>query len=639
MMAPLSDLQSDSQPHGLKESSNTPITRLCRIYCVLGAGAALVVLICVSLNYWLFRRIAFGQEEPPGEGFLSSVYLNHFSLALNWLGFLLLAGAIFYGFKIARQARIDAGRNEQFLQEAKRRTMEIAALYDTSQAASVNHDPSVLLQTVLERASALLSAAGSAIFLYDAEHDDYQIVVEVGVGMPIGTHLSRHEGLAGRVHETREPVIVNDYENWPYRVKALKQLPITSVVCVPMIRQNELIGVLGVHEVGKTNRVFTEADARLLSLFAANAANAVYNARLLDDLLNSEERFRIAAECASDLIYDWDLLKERVDYFGELFERIRAVGGSLAQTRAEYLLSIHPDDRERIQKAFNDHLETGKRFSEEYRVSDGKGSYSNVADRGTAIRNKKGKPVRLIGAVSDITERKRAERMKSDFVSFVTHQLRTPLSGVKWMLELATETTDNPEEMLSFVRDARVSTDRLIRLVNDLLDTSRLERGRLEVVRQYVDVAGLTRNVVQELTPLLIEKEEQLTVEADDPLPQPWVDAQLLRQAIMNLISNAMKYTPSKGAIKIHITRENDWLRWEIRDSGIGIPKVDLNKLFQKFYRAGNAVAVETEGTGLGLYLVHLIVDRFGGKVWCESEEGKGSTFTFTLPCAAKEVS
>jgi len=228
--------------------------------------------------------------------------------------------------------------------------------------------------------------------------------------------------------------------------------------------------------------------------------------------------------------------------------------------------------------------------------------------------------------------------MKSDFVSFVTHQLRTPLSGVKWMLELAMDATDNPEEMASFVRDARVSTERLIRLVNDLLDTSRLERGKLEIVRQPVDVADLTQNVVRELAPLLAEKEERLTVQADEALPQPYVDRQLLRQAIMNLISNAMKYTPARGEIRIRITRGADGLRWEIRDSGIGIPPADLSKLFQKFYRAGNAVAVETEGTGLGLYLVRLIIERFGGKVWCESEEGKGSAFTLSLPVDAHEV-
>ena len=98
-----------------------------------------------------------------------------------------------------------------------------------------------------------------------------------------------------------------------------------------------------------------------------------------------------------------------------------------------------------------------------------------------------------------------------------------------------------------------------------------------------------------------------------------------------------MKYTPSKGEIKIQISVEGDRLRWEIKDTGIGIPKADLGKLFEKFYRAANVLAIETEGTGLGLYLVRLILERFGGNVWCESEEGVGSTFVFTLPLPIKE--
>ena len=255
-----------------------------------------------------------------------------------------------------------------------------------------------------------------------------------------------------------------------------------------------------------------------------------------------------------------------------------------------------------------------------------------------AIRNQKGKAVRLIGAVTDITERKRAEQMKTDFVSFVTHQLRTPLSGVKWMLELAMETLDNPEEMQSFVRDARISTDRLIGLVNDLLDVSRLERGSLNVVQRPVDLAGLTREVVAELDPLVKDRRQRFSVLAPEGLPEPLVDPQLIRQAVLNLVSNAVKYTPEEGEVRVRIEAGDAGLRWEIRDTGIGIPPADMRKLFEKFYRAGNVLAVETEGTGLGLYLVRLIVERFGGKVWCESEEGVGSTFTFTLPLEAKEV-
>jgi signal transduction histidine kinase len=236
--------------------------------------------------------------------------------------------------------------------------------------------------------------------------------------------------------------------------------------------------------------------------------------------------------------------------------------------------------------------------------------------------------------VSDITERKKAEKMKSDFVSFVSHQLRTPLSGIKWMLELAMDEIENPEETKTFIDDARASTERLIGLVNDLLDISRLERGKLQITRRPVDVAELTKGVVDEISPLMHEKDQVLSVQIPDDLPRVQADTQLLRQAILNLIANAMKYTPRGGKIRIAANCADNQLRWEIQDTGIGIPESDLAKLFDKFYRAGNAVAVETEGTGLGLYLVRLIVERFGGKVWCASEEGVGSTFAFILPLA-----
>jgi signal transduction histidine kinase len=547
----------------------------------------------------------------------------------------MLVGAIVYGFKIARQATVDARRNKDLLQEAKQRTMEIAALYDTLQDVTEKQELTVLLQTILERAKTLVAASGCAIFLFDKDRNDFEIAVEVGVGMPIGTHVSRSEGLAGRVADTLEPVIANNYQEWPYRSKNISRLPIGAAACVPMIRGGELVGVLGVHEISGTTREFTEADVRLLSLFADNAAGAVHTARLLDELQSSEARFRIVAECATDIVYDWDLPADHVDYFGAFFEQSRKENRRMPRTRQEYWSSIYPEDLPRIEQALKNHFESGTPFSEEYRVSDGKGSYLSVADRGAAIRNQKGTPVRLVGGVSDITERKYAEQMKSDFVSFVTHQLRTPLSGMKWMLELAADTLEDPAEARSYIEDARMSTDRLIGLVNDLLAISRLERGKLQLTFHNLDIANITKGVVEDLQPLSADKAQELSLEIGSELPPVYGDAQLLRQAILNLISNAVKYTPAQGTIQVHIGREGDQVRWSVKDSGIGIPKSDQGKLFEKFYRAGNVLSVETEGTGLGLYLVRLIMDRFGGKVWCESTEGSGSTFLFTLPPAA----
>ena len=612
---------------GTKESPVPPILKLCRAYCVLAVGAALLISLIFYVNSSLWEEIVRRQSELFRKGFSGAAPISHLNLFLNWLGLLMLAGAIFYGFKIARQASIDARQNARLLEEANQRSNEIAELYDTLQRVSEKHELRTLLQSILERAKRLLSAAGCAIFLYDKEHDDFQIAVEMGVGMPIGTHLSRTEGLGGRVAATLAPVIVNDYHSFPSRSKVLGQLPIRAAVCVPMIRGGELIGVLGVHEVGDTPRKFTDADARLLSLFADNAAGAVHTARLLDALQSSEERFRIAAECASDIVYDWDLSGDHVDYFGVRMEVTR-----LARTRSQYLSLIHPDDRPRVEQALGEHLHTGKPFSEEYRIGDGRGSYIAVSDRATALRNQKGTPIRLIGAVSDITERKHAEQMKSDFVSFVTHQLRTPLSGIKWMLELANDAVDSPEERQSYIQDARTSTDRLINLVNDLLNISRLERGRLELTLRDLDLAGMTRDIVAEMAPLTAAKNLALSIDAAADLPRVQGDSQLLRQAILNLVSNAVKYTPSGGTIQIQIAHDGDRVMWSVKDTGIGIPRDEIGKLFGKFYRAGNALAVETEGTGLGLYLVRLIVERLGGRVWCQSTEGAGSKFHFALP-------
>ena len=230
-----------------------------------------------------------------------------------------------------------------------------------------------------------------------------------------------------------------------------------------------------------------------------------------------------------------------------------------------------------------------------------------------------------------------AQRMKTDFVSFVTHQLRTPLSGIKWMLELASETSDTAEAA-SYVQDARESAERLIDLVNDLLDISRLESGKLQVSLQAVALPEVTTGVVGDVATLVREKGHTLTVNVPPTLASALADEQLIRQAILNLVSNAIKYTPPGGTIVVSMAQGRSTLRWSVRDSGIGIPKGAQARLFEKFFRADNAHAVDTEGTGLGLYLVRLIVERLGGEVSCESEEGQGTEFSFTVPIAGSNV-
>jgi two-component system phosphate regulon sensor histidine kinase PhoR len=145
----------------------------------------------------------------------------------------------------------------------------------------------------------------------------------------------------------------------------------------------------------------------------------------------------------------------------------------------------------------------------------------------------------------------------------------------------------------------------------------------------------MTREVLAETDVLVQERRHRVSVSTGDhPLPAVRADAQLLRQVVMNLVSNAIKYTPAGGTIQIRLEPDGDTLRWSIHDSGIGVPRSSKAKLFEKFYRADNVSTLETEGTGLGLYLVRLIMEQLDGRVWCESEEGAGAVFQFTLPRA-----
>lgn len=239
----------------------------------------------------------------------------------------------------------------------------------------------------------------------------------------------------------------------------------------------------------------------------------------------------------------------------------------------------------------------------------------------------------------DITAEQRAHeqlqamlRMQSEFVSFASHQLRTPLSGIKWVLELAVQEPGLPEEALSFMRDAQTATERLIGLVNDLLNTSRLERGRLELAPQRTDLAGLTESVFGELRALSSQKRLRVGLHLGPEIPAGWLDPQMTRQVILNLLSNAMKYTPEGGSVIVRLAREGESLRWSVTDTGVGVPQHEQGRLFEKFYRAENVRVMETEGTGLGLYMVRLIVERSGGTTGFTSQEGVGSTFYFSVP-------
>ena len=227
------------------------------------------------------------------------------------------------------------------------------------------------------------------------------------------------------------------------------------------------------------------------------------------------------------------------------------------------------------------------------------------------------------------------DEIKSNFISVVAHQLRTPLSGVKWTLSMLLNGDMGPlnNDQKIFLIKSYESNTRMITLVNDMLVTDRIQSGKVHYGFEHIDIINLLDNVLFEISPQASKKNISIKYKNKfENLPQAYVDPETMRAVLQNLMENAIKYTIEGGKIEIDVKKENDYLVVSIADNGIGIPKDQVKDVFTRFIRARNAIKQETDGSGLGLYIAKTMVEKNSGTIWFESVEGKGSTFYFTVP-------
>ena len=337
-----------------------------------------------------------------------------------------------------------------------------------------------------------------------------------------------------------------------------------------------------------------------------------------------------------------------VDAIPDLMLRIRADGVFLDYIVAEDGGGLTPDPEEFLGRAIHDvmpaesadlvmsnvskALDTGKGRTFEYQLA--------VPSGGTDVRDFEARvhisgDDEVVAIVRDITERRAVERMKDEFISVVSHELRTPLTSIRGSLGLLAGGMlgDTPEKGQHMLDIAVSNTDRLVRLINDILDIERMESGKVTMEMKECDAADLITQASEVMQKMA--EEAGVTLSTTARTGRLYADPDRILQTLTNLLSNAIKFSPRGGTVWLTAEHQGDEMRFRVEDQGRGIPAVMFESIFERFQQVDASDSREKGGTGLGLAICRSIVQQHGGKIWAESAETRGSTFTFTLPTAA----
>jgi PAS domain S-box-containing protein len=366
-----------------------------------------------------------------------------------------------------------------------------------------------------------------------------------------------------------------------------------------------------------------------------------------------KERFRLAAQSLSDVVYEWDMVSS-VQWFGNIDELLGYAPGEFPRTLKAWLDILHPGDRDRVWTAVERHLKGESAYETEYRVRHNDGTWRHWLARGSVLKDASGKPNKWVGAITDITERKKAEeeirklneeleqkviqrtaqlesanKELEAFSYSVSHDLRAPLRTIDGFSIMLIEDhydklDDEGKRLLNTIRD---NTNKMGSLIEDLLKLSRI--GRKDIEHSEIDMDKLAKAVFAEIKATVPEREIQLDIK---PLPAAYGDEGLIRQVFFNLLFNAIKFTRYKenSVIEVGGNVKGPENVYYVKDNGVGFDMQYADKLFGTFQRLHSDK--EFEGTGIGLAIVQRIIHRHGGRIWAEGKVNEGATFYFSLP-------
>jgi signal transduction histidine kinase/putative methionine-R-sulfoxide reductase with GAF domain len=581
----------------------------------------------------------------------------------------------------------------RLLQETERRARQLTSLNEITRQLTGTLESEPLLEKILESAVGIINCEAGTLFLVDDQTDEliFRVVLSPVAAELVGQRLAPGTGIVGQAVQTRNPVIANNVQqtdSWYASTDKSTGFETRAVLAVPLQVKERVIGVLEVIN-RKDGLPFAEDDINLLSAFAAQAAVAIENARLYtltDQELNDrvEELSvmqRIDRELNASLdigramriTLEWALRQSHSDagLIGVLEERgmkLMAQQGfdEIGQTYQDTPMPLEQSAlKTAVESGQPQHtaldeekpgLLPGARSQTVIPIRREAGVIGLLVLESRAPESQAGQELVFLSRLSDhaaiaianaqlYSEIQRANEAKSEFVSFVAHELKNPMTSIKGYSELLAKGAVGPINDMqgNFLNTIHSNVERMSTLVSDLNDNSKIEAGRLRLDFKAIDLSSALEDVMRSTKRQLEDKKQTASTNLPEKLPRLWADPTRLAQVLVNLVSNANKYTPEGGQVTIGAEKAaNQWdpegaaevIHIWVQDTGIGISLEDQKKVFQKFFRSDDQKARESPGTGLGLNITRSLIEMMGGRIWFESEFRQGTTFHFTVPVA-----
>ncbi len=588
--------------------------------------------------------------------------------------------------RIAELEARDAERQQVEIQ-LRRQNDYLAGLHETTLTLMNRLELTDLLQTIVVRAGQLVGTANGYIYL--SEPDRQVMALKVGVGVfssQMGLTMRLGEGVAGTVWQTGQPVAIDDYDTWsgrspsfsPGLVRATMGVPLKSRPVNPLYRGAApgVVGVIGLAYQRESIKTFGPEEINVVTQFAQLASIALDNASLytaaqqelterrhaVEALRESEERYRRLIELSPEMI--------AVHRQGKFIYVNPAGLNFLGAKQATELLGrsildiVHPAYRELVTERIRQMVEADHPLTlleEKYLRLDGLEIDVEVA---AAPVMYDGRPA-IQTMVRDITQRKQVEtalqtakeaaeaanRAKSQFLANMSHELRTPLNAIIGYSQLLSEEAQElgQPEFIPDLEKINYAANHLLQIINDVLDLSKIESGRMALYLETFDVAALVNDVVTTIRPMVQANHNTLQGSFSQNLGSMIADSVRVRQLLLNLLSSAAKFTkhghitltverehgekdPLKDEDLSHPLPEQPFIVFKVSDTGIGMSRQHISQLFQAFVQADESTSRRYGGTGLGLAISQRFCQIMGGKISVQSELGQGSTFVMRLP-------